>query len=76
MLGGPEPYHSIRCPTEIVWGAKDLIIDISALPVWNDAIEGSRVTVVPEAGHSTMVEKPAEVAAVVERLVDRIGDDD
>ena len=72
MLGGPEPYHSIQCPTEIVWGAKDLIIDISAAPVWNEAIEGSRVTIIPEAGHSTMVEKPAEVAEVVENLVNRI----
>lgn len=72
MLGGPEPYHSIRCPTEIVWGAKDLIIDISAAPVWNEAIEESRVTIIPDAGHSTMVEKPAEVAEVVEHLVDRI----
>ena len=71
MLGGPDPYRSIRCPTEIVWGAEDRIIDPSAAPVWNAAIPDSRVTMIPEAGHSTMVERPAEVAAVVEQLIDR-----
>ncbi|MCP4833857.1 MAG: alpha/beta hydrolase [Phycisphaera sp.] len=71
MLGGPDPYRSIRCPTEIVWGAQDRIIDPSAAPVWNEAIRDSRVTMIPQAGHSTMVERPAEVAAVVERLIDR-----
>ena len=72
MLGGPDPYRTIRCPTEIVWGADDRIIDISAAALWNEAIEGSRITIIPEAGHSTMIEKPDEVAEVVESLVDRI----
>ena len=73
MLGGPDPYRTIRCPAEIVWGAEDRIIDPSAAPVWKDAIEDSRVTIVPEAGHSTMVEKPAQIAEVVENLMTRIG---
>lgn len=72
MLGGPEPYQSIRCPTEIVWGEQDRIIDPSAAPVWNEAIRDSRVTMIPEAGHSTMVERPGPVAAVIEGLVDRL----
>ncbi len=72
MLGGPDRYRSITCPTEIVWGSNDRIIDPSGGPVWRDAIEGSRLTIVPEAGHSTMVERPHEVARCVEDLLARI----
>lgn len=72
MLGGPERYRSITCPTEIVWGAEDRIIDASGGPVWRDAIADSRLTIVPEAGHSTMVERPDEVARCVEDLIERV----
>ena len=72
MLGGPERYRSIQCPTEIVWGDDDRIIDPSAAPLWKEAIEDCRVTIIPEAGHSTMVEKPEAVAEVVEALANRL----
>lgn len=72
MLGGPDRYRSITCPTEIVWGGDDRIIDPSGGPVWRDAIEDSRLTVIPEAGHSTMVERPDEVARCVEDLLERV----
>ena len=72
LLGTPKDYTSIQCPTEIVWGAEDRIIDPSAGPLWADAIEGAVLTMIPETGHSTMVEDPRGVAEAVERVVRRV----
>lgn len=72
MLGRPDRYATITCPTEIVWGAEDRIIDRSAVDLWRSVIPEAGVTIVPDAGHSTMVECPEEVAVVVRRLVDRV----
>lgn len=69
MFSDQEPYRSITCPTMIVWGDDDRIIHRSAMPLWADAIPHARLEVVANAGHSTMVEKPREVAALVEALV-------
>lgn len=72
MLATPDRYRTIECPTEIVWGECDRIIDPSGGPVWRDTVAGSTLTVVPRAGHSTMVERPEEVADCVELLIRRM----
>ena len=72
MLATPDRYRTISCPTEIVWGECDRIIDPSGGPVWRDTVSDSTLTVVPQAGHSTMVERPEEVAVCVERLARRL----
>lgn len=74
MLSGPDRYRTITCPVEIVWGGDDRIIHPSALALWKSVLPDAGTTVVDGAGHSTMVERPAEVAEVVERLVDRTAD--
>ena len=72
MLATADRYRTIACPTEIVWGENDRIIDPSGGPVWRDAIADANLTIVPRAGHSTMVERPREVADCVEDLIRRI----
>ena len=71
MLSGPERYRTITCPVEIVWGGDDRIIDPSAIDLWKSVLPDAGVTIVKNAGHSTMVERPREVADVVERLLRR-----
>lgn len=73
MLSGPDRYRTITCPVEIVWGGDDRIIDPSALDLWTSVLPHAQTTIVENAGHSTMVERPHEVAQVVERLVERVG---
>lgn len=75
MFSDQEPFRSITCPTMVIWGDQDEIIDPSAIRLWVDAVPHAEVEVVSNAGHSTMVEKPAEVAVLIERLADAISQD-
>ncbi|MAD20097.1 MAG: hypothetical protein CMJ52_07870 [Planctomycetaceae bacterium] len=72
MLGSPDRFRTVSCPTEIVWGGDDRIIHPSAATLWQAAIPFAGLTVIEGAGHSTMVERPDEVAAIVERLMARV----
>ena len=74
MLGNADRFRDVACPTEIIWGADDRIIHPSAVECWQDAIPAANCTIIENAGHSTMVEKPDEVAEIVERLMQRVGD--
>jgi pimeloyl-ACP methyl ester carboxylesterase len=72
MLGTADRFTDIACPTEIIWGADDQIIHPSAAACWQDAISSATTTIIKDAGHSTMVEKPDAVAAIIEQLMRRI----
>ncbi|MDG2020729.1 MAG: alpha/beta hydrolase [Phycisphaerales bacterium] len=74
MLGNADRFRDVACPTEIIWGADDRIIHPSAVECWQNAIPSANSTIIESAGHSTMVEKPDEVADIIERLMQRIGD--
>lgn len=72
MLGTADRFTDIACPTEIIWGADDRIIHPSAAACWQDAISSATTTIIKDAGHSTMVEKPDAVAAIIEQLMQRL----
>ena len=72
MLGTADRFASIACPTEIIWGADDQIIHPSAAACWQDAIPLATTTIIKDAGHSTMVEKPDVVANIIEQLMRRL----
>ena len=72
MLGSPDRFRTVTCPTEIVWGGDDRIIHPSAAPCWQAAIPHANLTVIERAGHSTMVERPDEIATIIETLLARI----
>jgi pimeloyl-ACP methyl ester carboxylesterase len=66
-LVGPWPErwaHRINVPTLIVWGDKDRLIPPEHAQVWNKLIAGSRVHMVPGAGHLVPDEKPECVEAI------------
>ena len=69
MLGDAARFRTVTCPTEIVWGGDDRIIHPSAAELWQSAIPRSNLTIIDGAGHSTMVERPDEITAIVEDLL-------
>lgn len=69
MLGDADRFRTVTCPTEIVWGGDDRIIHPSAAELWQSAIPRSNLTIIDGAGHSTMVERPDEITAIVEDLL-------
>ena len=56
-----EDLPKIKSPTLIVWGKNDRMINLSAGAEFNKGIKGSKLVVIPEAGHMVYMEKPAEV---------------
>jgi 3-oxoadipate enol-lactonase len=60
---------SIKVPTAIVVGEEDYATPPAMAEAMHKAIAGSTMTVLPGARHLTPLERPAEVAAELERLL-------
>lgn len=54
----------ITAPTLLLWGARDQVLDVSAIPVFQKHLTASKTTVsiLPAVGHLPMLEQPAETA--------------
>ncbi|MGE3272004.1 MAG: alpha/beta fold hydrolase, partial [Chloroflexota bacterium] len=63
--------HRIKVPTLLLWGASDGIVSPEYGQAYSRLIPGSRLEIIPEAGHHPELERPAEV---VERIVRFMGD--
>jgi pimeloyl-ACP methyl ester carboxylesterase len=50
----------IQTPTLILWGGNDEWIPMDNAFKFEDAIENSRVVIMPETGHIPMEERPLE----------------
>jgi pimeloyl-ACP methyl ester carboxylesterase len=55
----------ISCPTLIVWGEKDRLINVSDAQRFADLIPGSRKVLYPDTGHMSMLERPEEFNALL-----------
>jgi len=60
--------YRVKAKTVIVWGESDKLIPPVYGPAFKDAIAGSKLVNVPEAGHMVVMEKPADVARAVEAV--------
>ncbi len=56
----PAKLARVRIPTQIVWGDKDNLVPVECAELYQQAISGSQVTVIPNCGHSPQIEKPEE----------------
>jgi len=63
-------YLAAQLPTLIVWGGQDTIIPVSHAYAAHDAIPGSRLEIIPEAGHFPHVEDPEAFLAVLLDFID------
>jgi pimeloyl-ACP methyl ester carboxylesterase len=55
----------ISCPTLIVWGERDSMLPLRHAREYARRIVGSRLRVIPDAGHIPMIERPEEFNAVM-----------
>ncbi len=51
---------AIQAPTLIIWGDHDTIVPVRLGKALNEALVGSRLEIIPRAGHIPMWERPAE----------------
>lgn len=57
--------YRIEAATTLIWGESDRLIPPIYGRAFAEAIPGSRLVTIPEAGHLVTLEKPAEAAAAV-----------
>ena len=55
----------IAAPTLLVWGERDLLVPLELGRALHGAIQGSRLVVVPDAGHNVMFERPEQFNRLV-----------
>jgi pimeloyl-ACP methyl ester carboxylesterase len=66
----PDLPH-IRCPTLVLVGDDDRITPPSAARAMAEAIPGAELVIVPDCGHLSALERPAEVSAAMRRWLAR-----
>jgi pimeloyl-ACP methyl ester carboxylesterase len=62
---GDRLYLAARLPTLIIWGGQDTIIPVAHAYAAHEAIAGSRLEVIAEAGHFPHVETPERFLEVL-----------
>jgi len=60
-----DAYAGLRFPVTLIWGATDTITPLSQGTHLQQLIPGSRLVVIPRAGHGPQFEEPAQFAAVL-----------
>jgi pimeloyl-ACP methyl ester carboxylesterase len=62
----------IRVPTLVICGDKDIMTPVKYSRYLADHIPGSRITIIPDAGHPVMLEKPDEVNKAIDRFLNSL----
>lgn len=65
-----EPYaKNINAKTLLVWGERDYVTPLSDGLFLNKVIKGSVIKIIKDSGHFSFVEKPKEVAGLIEEFI-------
>ena len=56
-------------PTLIVWGKEDRLIPLNCQSIFQQAIKGSTIELIDDAGHAPFAEKPALVCELIHRFL-------
>ena len=59
----------IACPTLIVWGDRDRLINVRDADAFAQLIPNSRKVILPDTGHVSMLERPAEFNALLAQFL-------
>ncbi len=62
----------ITCPSLVMWGALDKILDVEAAPVWAAELPDAELIIYDGVGHMPMVEIPRRSASDYRRFLERV----
>jgi pimeloyl-ACP methyl ester carboxylesterase len=65
-----ERLGEIACPTLIVWGERDRLINVRDADLFEQLIPNSRKVVFEDTGHMSMLERPERFNALLEQFLD------
>ncbi|MCD0446762.1 alpha/beta fold hydrolase [Glycomyces sp. A-F 0318] len=60
----------IQCPTLVIWGKQDRVIDVRQAPPAALAIPDSRLLILDQTGHVAMMERPQATARAMAAMLD------
>ena len=60
----------IACPTLVLVAENDILKGVRFARIIADNVRGSRLSVIPHAGHAVVIERPVEVAAAIAAFLD------
>jgi len=63
----------VSLPTQVVWGRANALVDLAHADAYAAGIAGAEVTVLDDAGHLAIFEKPKELAEIVVATVEAAG---
>jgi pimeloyl-ACP methyl ester carboxylesterase len=64
--------RTIECPTLVVWGKQDKVIDVRQAPPTALAMPDSRLLILDRTGHVAMMERPQFVARAMAAMFDEV----
>lgn len=64
--------HEVQCPTLVIWGKHDRLIDVSAVDVLKERIAGCEAVVFDHVAHVPMIEDPAAYAQAHLEFLSRV----
>jgi pimeloyl-ACP methyl ester carboxylesterase len=67
-LTDPFRLHRISCPVLVVWGDEDVMVFPSGARRILDEVPGARLELIRGCGHCPQVERPEQLAAMLERF--------
>lgn len=70
FYGLESKLNEIRCPTMIIWGDADRILDVSCAGVFEKGIKNHRSVILKNCGHVPMLERPEEAAMLYLKFLD------
>ncbi len=60
----------IKAPSLLMWGAKDRLLDISLVPIWQQRMANLQVKIWQDVGHMAMIEIATKSAAFYKQFLD------
>ncbi len=68
----PHTLARVDTPTLIVWGREDAIIPVECGHLFQQAINGSQLSIIDNCGHSPAIEKRSEFVSVVNNFLNSV----
>lgn len=65
-----ERLNELKIPVQLIWGADDPLFPVAHAERAKGLIEGSKLTVIPGAGHSPQAERPEEFNRILHTFLD------
>lgn len=65
-----DKLHRLTMPVLIIWGDKDMVLDVSGVTVLEKGIKNYKTHILKDCGHVPMIERPGETAGYIRTFIE------